>query len=80
MIFTDENLRQFKEEIPLSNMYGRLLIKNAGRPDFDLSALIHRLECAEAYAEFRLRFSSGHDGENQVLDKWLASKGVKEGA
>jgi hypothetical protein len=41
----------------------------------DFYALLHRLECAETYAEFRLDFPSGHDGELERLEAWRKSKG-----
>lgn len=65
--FTDEDLKRLKGDI------GEM--ESVRYPYLDVKALIARLECAEAYAEFRLIFSAGHDGERKVLNKWLASKG-----
>ncbi len=70
MKFTDGDLHQLKTEL------------NQGGQDIAiwapcLQALLHRLECAEAYAEFRIRFSSGHDGEKEKLEAWEKSKGER---
>lgn len=59
MTFTDDDLKRWKK-----THWGD-----------DSKALLIRLEAAEAYAEFRLRFCSGHDGEKEKLEAWRKACG-----
>ena len=46
MPFTDDDLKQLKEDLPIAEKLGALALRN--KPD-RLSALLARLEAAEAY-------------------------------
>lgn len=72
MTFTDDDLKRLKiqseAELP-ADVDGDLIMVT------ELKAFISRLEAAEAYAEFRIRFSAGHDGEKEKLEAWRKAAG-----
>lgn len=71
--FTDDDLKYLKKESTKKAYWLPVGLEE----DKNVRLLIARLECAEAYAEFRIRFSSGHDGEKEKLEAWEKSKGER---
>lgn len=67
MSFTNDDLKQLRDK--LNGMYTDWELEGL------IDALLARLEAAEAYAEFRLCFSSGHDGEKEKLEAWYKAAG-----
>lgn len=73
MKFTDEDLQELIKRL---NYHASISDWSDGPfKCSELFALLARLEAAEAYGAFRIRFSSGHDGEKEKLDAWRESKG-----
>lgn len=72
MQFTDEDLRRLKEAM---NSEGRPFGWSYGYNPAQIRSLLARLEAAEVYAEFRLYFPSGHDGEKEKLEAWRKESG-----
>ena len=68
MNFTDDDLQMVRDN--LSRKIHQVTFNVLA-----IKSLINRLEAAEAYAKFRLRFPAGHDGEKDLLDVWRKASG-----